>query len=85
ADEHVVGVDDTGRVVVHTLVTGAIVATDPLVADGAPPLLQVDANRAYLADRGTGTVHEIDFADGARVARTIDLGVAPAAFAEVGL
>lgn len=85
ADEHVVGVDDTGRVVVHTLATGAIIATDPLVADDAPPLLQLDANRAYLADRGTGTVHEIDFADGARVARTIDLGVAPAAFAEVGL
>ncbi|MDP4332232.1 ABC transporter [Curtobacterium sp. A7_M15] len=85
ADEHVVAVDDTGRVVVHTLATGAVAATDPLVAGAATPLLQLDANRAYLADRGTGTVHEIDFADGARVARTVDLGVAPAAFAEVGL
>ena len=51
----------------------------------AAPLLQLDAQRAYLAGPADGTVHEIDFADGARVARTIELPVAPVAFAEAGL
>lgn len=85
ADEHVVGVDDQGRVVVHTLTTGAVATTDALVGSAAGPLLQLDAQRAYLADPEDGVVHEIDFADDARVSRTIELPVAPAAFAEVGL
>ncbi|MBT1585211.1 YncE family protein [Curtobacterium flaccumfaciens] len=87
-DEHVVGVDDSGRVVVVTASTGKVATTEPLFAagpDDPAPLLQLDAQRAYLADPTDGTVHEIDFADGARVARTIELPVAPVAFAEVGL
>ncbi|MBT1680246.1 ABC transporter [Curtobacterium aurantiacum] len=86
-DEHVVGVDDTGRVVVVTASTGTVATTEPLIdpGTGAAPLLQLDAQRAYLADPTDGTVHEIDFADDARVARTIELPVAPVAFAEVGL
>lgn len=85
ADEHVVGVDDQGRVVVHTMTTGAVATTDALVDGAAGPLLQLDAQRAYLADPQDGVVHEIDFADDARVSRTIELPVAPTAFAEVGL
>lgn len=85
ADEHVVGVDDRGRVVVVTVSTGAVATTDALVDADDAPLLQLDAQRAYLADPRQGVVHEIDFADGARVARTIELPVAPVAFAEVGL
>lgn len=91
-DEHVVGVDDSGRVVVVTAATGKVSTTEPLIDARAgdtgtdpAPLLQLDAQRAYLADPADGTVHEIDFADGARVARTIELPVAPVAFAEVGL
>jgi hypothetical protein len=91
-DEHVVGVDDSGRVVVVTAATGKVATTEPLIDARAgdtgtdpAPLLQLDAQRAYLADPADGTVHEIDFADGARVARTIELPVAPVAFAEVGL
>jgi hypothetical protein len=89
-DEHVVGVDDSGRVVVVTASTGKVATTEPLLDARAgdtdtTPLLQLDAQRAYLADPADGTVHEIDFADGARVARTIELPVAPVAFAEVGL
>jgi hypothetical protein len=91
-DEHVVGVDDSGRVVVVTASTGKVATTEPLIDARAgdtgtdpAPLLQLDAQRAYLADPTDGTVHEIDFADGARVARTIELPVAPVAFAEVGL
>jgi hypothetical protein len=91
-DEHVVGVDDSGRVVVVTAATGKVATTEPLIDARAgdtgtdpAPLLQLDAQRAYLADPTDGSVHEIDFADGARVARTIELPVAPVAFAEVGL
>ncbi|WIE65110.1 ABC transporter [Curtobacterium sp. MCLR17_036] len=84
-DEHVVGVDVDGRVVVVTPDDGTAASTEPLIDAGATPLLQLDAQRAYLADPADGTVHEIDFADDARVARTLELPVAPAAFAEVGL
>jgi hypothetical protein len=64
-----------------------VATTEPLIGAGAGavPLLQLDAQRAYVADPEDGVVHEIDFADGARVARTIELPIAPAAFAEVGL
>ncbi|MBT1677576.1 ABC transporter [Curtobacterium aurantiacum] len=87
-DEHVVGVDDSGRVVVVTASTGKVATTKALIdtgADDPAPMLQLDAQRAYLADPTDGTVHEIDFADDARVARTIELPVTPVAFAEVGL
>ncbi|PZF40541.1 MULTISPECIES: ABC transporter [unclassified Curtobacterium] len=87
-DEHVVGVDDSGRVVVVTASTGKVATTTALIdtgADGPAPMLQLDAQRAYVADPADGTVHEIDFADGARAARTIELPVTPVAFAEVGL
>lgn len=87
-DEHVVGVDDSGRVVVVTASTGKVATTKALIdtgADAPAPMLQLDAQRAYVADPADGTVHEIDFVDGARVARTIELPVAPVAFAEVGL
>lgn len=89
ADGHVVAVDDTGRVVVvatadPTSTSGRTATTDPLVTADSPALLQVDAQRAYVADPTTGSVHEIDFADDARVARTIELGHPVAAFAEVG-
>ncbi|QSB23867.1 YncE family protein [Curtobacterium sp. 24E2] len=84
-DEHVVGVDDAGRVVVVTASTGKVATTDPLVDGDRAPLLQLDAQRAYVADPTTPVVHEVDFADGARVARTVELPFAPVAFAEVGL
>jgi len=84
-DEHVVGVDDQGRVVVIAATTGAVATTEPLLDPGEQPLLQLDAQRAYVADASGQQVHEIDFADGARLARSIDLAAAPVAFAEVGL
>lgn len=83
-DEHVVGIDDRGRVVVVTASTGAVATTDPLLDTGATPLLQLDAGRAYVADSTSARVHEVDFADGARVSRTIELPFAPTALAEVG-
>lgn len=84
-DEHVVGVDDAGRVVVVTASTGKVATTDPLVDGDRAPRLQLDAQRAYVADPTAAVVHEVDFADGARVARTIELPFPPVALAEVGL
>ncbi|OEI68831.1 hypothetical protein [Curtobacterium sp. ER1/6] len=84
-DEHVVGVDDQGQVVVVTASTGAVATTEPLLDPAAEPLLQLDAQRAYVTDASGEQVHEVDFADGARVARSIELPEAPVALAEVGL
>ncbi len=84
-DEHVVGVDDQGRIVVLTVTTGTVATTEPLLGPDEQPLLQLDAQRAYVTDASGAEVHEIDFADDARVARTIELPASPVAFAEVGL
>ena len=79
ADDTVVGVDASGRVVVLSP-DGLVAQTEPLLADdlvdGALPAgvrLEVDASRSYVASPATGQVHEIDHADAARVARSFDL------------
>lgn len=46
--------------------------------------LQVDADRAYVNVPGRGEVVEIDYADAARVARTLPAEVAPDHLAETG-
>jgi hypothetical protein len=58
--------------------------TESVVGTGAPTALTVDAQRAYVGDADAGIVREIDFADGARVARTIETVPAAEVFAEVG-
>jgi hypothetical protein len=60
------------------------VTTEPLVSDGGRSTLQLDAQRAYLSDPDDSLVHEIDFADDARVARSIEVPVRPDVLAEVG-
>ena len=87
--DHVVTVGADGVVRVLAGETGEVVAaTEPLLA-GAPTTpaavsLTVDANRAYVNDPAEGVVYEIDFADGARVARVLDVGVRPDFLVEVG-
>lgn len=49
-----------------------------------PPTLQVDTSRAYVNDPEAGTVHEIDYNDDLRVARTLDVGIAPHLMVETG-
>lgn len=86
AEGHVVAVDIDGRIVVHLADDGALVgATDPLLADsGAASSLTVDEQRAYVSDPAAGVVHEVDYADAARVARSLETPTAPAFVAEVG-
>lgn len=96
---HVTAVDDAdgtllaltadGRVLVMSAVDGAVVAdSGPLVADsiaaGRIPTLVADQQRAYLAGPVERRLHEIDYADGARVARTFDTAAEPAFTAETG-
>ncbi|MEU6250528.1 hypothetical protein [Glycomyces sp. NPDC047010] len=66
--------------------TGAALAQTELltVADDAVPVIQVDTARAYVSDPGGGAVHEIDYRDDLRLARTFDLGFQPGAMVETG-
>lgn len=85
--DRVVGLDAAGRVVVLEPERGTWAATDPLVdvdrLDAAD--LQVDADRAYVNVPGADRVVEIDYADGARVARTLPTAADPVHLAETGL
>ncbi len=81
----VLGEDGTLR---HYDATGAQVAERPLVEDPdlrIPPSLVADTARAYVNDAEKSVVHEIDYADGLRVAREIETGdVAPLHLVETG-
>jgi hypothetical protein len=79
-----VALDADGRVRVLSGTDRTAVTTEPLVPAGSVPALQVDAQRAYLADPGDRVVHEVDFADDARLARSIAVPVRPDLMAEVG-
>ncbi|KZC94346.1 hypothetical protein [Clavibacter tessellarius] len=89
ADEHLLALARDGRVLVLSGADGAVIAdTGPLVADslaaGRIPTLVADQQRAYLAGPFERRLHEIDFADGARVSRTFDTQAEPAFTAETG-
>lgn len=87
-DDHdrVVGVDVAGRVVVLDPEAGTTAATEPVLP---PDRLQdvdlhVDAARAYVNVPGGTELLEIDYADGARVARRLPALVSPDHLAETG-
>lgn len=79
-EEHVLALSARGRLLVldgsEGAAGGVLARTDVLaarsLAAARTPVLVVDAQRAYLAAPVEGRVHEIDFADDARVARTFD-------------
>ncbi|GAA2982657.1 hypothetical protein JOD63_002471 [Microbacterium terrae] len=86
ADGNVVALSADGRVLVYSAQSGEqLAATGPLVGDvGASASLTVDDQRAYVNDPATGVVFEIDYGDGARVARTLTTPTAAHFVAEVG-
>ncbi|PCE15272.1 ABC transporter [Microbacterium sp. SZ1] len=86
AEGHVVAIDADGRIVVHLAEGGARVgATEPVLADGGTATsLVVDEQRAYVGDPAAGVVHEIDYADAARIARSLETPTAPTFVTEVG-
>jgi hypothetical protein len=92
ADGHVVVVGDDGTVQVYDEGTRErIAATEPLLTQtlADPALaakvgLAVDGQRAYVSAPAEGVVYEIDYADNARVARTLQLPTKPVHLAETG-
>ncbi|OUE07535.1 hypothetical protein CMsap09_01205 [Clavibacter michiganensis] len=89
ADDRLLALTRDGRVLVLSGADGAVVAdTGPLVADslaaGRTPTLVADQQRAYLSGPVERRLHEIDFADDARVSRTFDTAAEPAFTAETG-
>ena len=71
------GVD--GSLLALNPATGEVGAHMPLL--GAPPgdavpQLRIDASRAYVSDPARSVVHEVDYADGLRVARTFEVPAA---------
>ena len=62
--------------------------TEPLVAEslaaGTTPSLIADQHRAYVSAPTEHRLYEIDYADGARIARTFETATAPAFVAETG-
>lgn len=96
---HVTAVDDEdgtvlalaqdGRVLVLNGTDGSVTSeTTPLVAGslaaGRVPTLIADQHRAYLSAPTEKRLYEIDYADGARIARTFDTVTEPAFVAETG-
>lgn len=63
---------------------GAEIARNQVLAPGGPPSIQVDTSRAYVNDVAAGTVHEIDYNDGLRIARSFRLGGQVAHVVETG-
>lgn len=72
----VLALDAAGTLSSYDPATGAVEASTPLIgAVGATaPVIEVDTTRAYVNDPAAGVVHEIDYADALRTARTFDLG-----------
>ncbi|WP_174188712.1 zinc ABC transporter permease AztB [Nocardia barduliensis] len=58
--------------------------TAPVLATAPTPVILVDQHRAYLNDPVARLIHEIDYTDNLRTARTFDLGITPAAMVETG-
>lgn len=52
--------------------------------DGNAPVIEVDRSRAYVNDPEGKRVFEIDYNDGLRIARSLDLDVKPVLMVEAG-
>jgi hypothetical protein len=72
--------------VLHALdpASGQELARNPLLSAPAGATIEVDTSRAYVNDPAAGLIHEIDYGDALRVARTFDLGGAVTHMVETG-
>ncbi|MEW2635452.1 hypothetical protein AB0903_28365 [Streptomyces sp. NPDC048389] len=81
----VLGTD--GSLSAYDLATGKRTARTPLlppISDGPAPVIEVDTGRAYVNDPAGRKVHEIDFNDRLRRARTFSLDFTPTYMVETG-
>lgn len=91
-DSAVIALDADGTVYSLDPETGKVDTKKKLVepfdaegeSHGAGPSVAVDSERTYVSDPASGTVLELDPADGLRQARSFDIGGAPAALAVTG-
>ncbi|OOC54864.1 MULTISPECIES: WD40 repeat domain-containing protein [Nocardiopsis] len=79
----------TGDGTLHSLDprTGEEYASADLLSGTDPehaPVIRADTSRAYVNDAEGGVVHEIDYDDDLRVARTLDTGTTPHFMVETG-
>ncbi|MGY1943004.1 zinc ABC transporter permease AztB [Nocardia asiatica] len=58
--------------------------TAPVLTAAPGPVILVDQHRAYLNDPVARLIHEIDYTDNLRTARTFDLDVTPTVMVETG-
>lgn len=88
--DHILALGTDGRMLVLDGAAGGalLAATEPLAAasvhGGPSPTLIADQQRAYLAAPEQSRLYEIDFADGARIARAFETTAPPAFVAETG-
>lgn len=61
----------------------AQILTEPVSGD-ILPVIEIDTNRAYINDARARSVHEIDYRDNLRRARTFPLDITPAHMVETG-
>ncbi|MEU6137383.1 ABC transporter [Nocardioides sp. NPDC047086] len=81
---HVLALDTTGRVRVFAAEDGKQLAVTEPLGTSESAEIQLDQDRAYLNDPAKGVVHEIAYADEARIARTLETPTVPEFFAETG-
>lgn len=82
------GVGRSGTLYAFNTRTGTVESQQkilPEIEGGAPPSLLVDASRAYLSHPATQTIHEIDYRDKLRVARSFTTSATVSELAETGL
>ncbi|PRX44548.1 ABC-type Mn2+/Zn2+ transport system permease subunit [Prauserella shujinwangii] len=60
------------------------VLAHPVTEGGPRPVIEIDTSRAYVNDIAARTVHEIDYADDLRVARTFELDIRSTYLVETG-
>ncbi|MEW2354760.1 hypothetical protein [Spirillospora sp. NPDC029432] len=83
-DAPVLVLGEDGTLSSYDAETGKRLTSRRLLKDTRNAVIQVDTARAYVNDPAGRAVHEIDYADDLREARTFDLGFAPAHMVETG-
>ncbi|MEV8114737.1 hypothetical protein AB0O69_07605 [Streptomyces xiamenensis] len=92
ADDSVIAVNAVGNggVVLALTEGGELLSLDPDSGEEiartelSGDSVEVDSSRAYVSDVAGQKVHEIDYADDLRIARTFDLDIAPSHMVETG-
>ncbi|MER7474789.1 hypothetical protein [Micromonospora sp. NPDC000018] len=76
----VLALDTSGTLISYDLATGKVLAQKSVSASN----LALDVNRAYLAEPAARIIHEIDYRDELRMARTLRVAEQPDLAVEVG-